>query len=87
MVEGSHVIITYDALDLTVQGPPSLLASLTLWTWDLCRDPQALPPPAQTWDLPSKHVQLGPWTLDLAHREAHTFSKQTVRILLECFLG
>ena len=32
---GSHVTITHDALELTVQGPSSSPGPLTAWTWDL----------------------------------------------------
>ena len=67
----SHITITYDALDLTIQRPPACPLPPGYGT-SMYRDRPSPPP------LPDM--------FKLVHYETHTFGKQEARILLECFL-
>ena len=92
---GSHVTITHDVLDITIQGP-SCIGPLAP---SPCTGPVRLtryrdPPDLFNLDL-TVHVQLGlhctrtplsPAMFNFVHYEACTLGKRVVGIPLECFL-
>ena len=72
---GSHVTITHDVLDLTIQGPLQPPPPKKYGT-SFYRDPQGWPSPSPTPILDMFKL----------HYEARTVGKRTIHILVECFL-
>ena len=82
---GPHVAITHDALDLTVQGPPTPTKDMLRFVkFDLTLQG---PPPTCSKSLNlDLTVQGPPDKFKLVHNEAHVIGKQVVGLLLEYFL-